>query len=260
MNGTFFVYKHTSPSGKVYIGITSQLVERRWRGGKGYPQNERLTNAIHKYGWDAFTHEILFSGLTKEQACEKEKELIARYDAYNPKKGYNKSLGGEHGRHSEQTRSRIGEAEKRLWGDAEYRDRMITAHKGRIPWNKGVVYTAEQKVNICSAAKARAADPSVREHMSEAARKIAATEAGHARLIQARAKQAEDPGYKEKMRELALGNTRRAKKVECIETGIVYASTKAAAASVGASRDSIGQVCRGIREISHGFHWRFADE
>lgn len=30
------VYRHTSPSGKVYIGITSQNVERRWNSGKGY--------------------------------------------------------------------------------------------------------------------------------------------------------------------------------------------------------------------------------
>lgn len=27
------VYRHTSPSGKVYIGITSQNVERRWNSG-----------------------------------------------------------------------------------------------------------------------------------------------------------------------------------------------------------------------------------
>lgn len=32
--GTYTVYKHTSPNGKVYIGITKLSVERRWQEGK----------------------------------------------------------------------------------------------------------------------------------------------------------------------------------------------------------------------------------
>ena len=33
MNENYKLYKHTSPSGKVYIGITCQEVEDRWRRG-----------------------------------------------------------------------------------------------------------------------------------------------------------------------------------------------------------------------------------
>lgn len=29
-NNNFCVYKHTSPSGKCYIGITNQDLEKRW--------------------------------------------------------------------------------------------------------------------------------------------------------------------------------------------------------------------------------------
>ena len=32
----YSLYRHTSPSGKVYIGITSQPVEHRWNHGRGY--------------------------------------------------------------------------------------------------------------------------------------------------------------------------------------------------------------------------------
>ena len=32
----YTVYKHTSPSGKVYIGITGKKVEERWEYGYGY--------------------------------------------------------------------------------------------------------------------------------------------------------------------------------------------------------------------------------
>lgn len=31
----WIIYEHISPSGKVYIGITSQNVERRWKNGMG---------------------------------------------------------------------------------------------------------------------------------------------------------------------------------------------------------------------------------
>lgn len=32
----WILYRHTSPSGKVYIGITSKSVNKRWNGGRGY--------------------------------------------------------------------------------------------------------------------------------------------------------------------------------------------------------------------------------
>ena len=51
-------------------------------------------NAINKYGWDAFTHEIIADGLTLQQASEWEQKLIEQYDSTNPDKGYNIAKGG----------------------------------------------------------------------------------------------------------------------------------------------------------------------
>ena len=91
----FTVYMHTSPNGKRYIGITCQRPVRRWGGnGYGYIDNTYFWRAIQKYGWDNFQHEILFEGLTKEEAEQKEIELIAFYDSTNPSKGYNITTGG----------------------------------------------------------------------------------------------------------------------------------------------------------------------
>lgn len=56
----YIVYRHTSPSGKVYIGITSRQPEQRWLNGNGYKDSPKFYNAIKKYGWDNFNHEILF--------------------------------------------------------------------------------------------------------------------------------------------------------------------------------------------------------
>lgn len=96
---TYCVYKHTNKlNGKVYIGITSQKPEKRWKNGYGYEGNEYFYRAIQKYGWhDGFDHEILTNGLNKETACEMEIELIKAYDSTNPNKGYNFSFGGDCG-------------------------------------------------------------------------------------------------------------------------------------------------------------------
>ena len=111
----YSVYKHTSPSGKVYIGITGLKPEYRWNHGKGYAHsNAHFRSAIKKYGWDNFTHEVLYEGLDKKTACKKEVELIAFYDSTNPKKGYNISTGGDTGYSvtfvSEETRRKLSEA------------------------------------------------------------------------------------------------------------------------------------------------------
>ena len=47
----YCVYKHTSPNGMVYIGITRQNPIKRWMNGKGYSYNTYFYNAILKYGW-----------------------------------------------------------------------------------------------------------------------------------------------------------------------------------------------------------------
>lgn len=91
----YCVYKHTSPSGKVYFGITSKNPLDRWQNGHGYKSNPHFWNAIVKYGWDNFQHEILFSELTKEEACQKEADLISEYQSNNFEFGYNRSSGGE---------------------------------------------------------------------------------------------------------------------------------------------------------------------
>ena len=44
-----YIYKHTSPSGKVYIGQTCQKPEHRWDNGKGY-KSGYFASAIKKYG------------------------------------------------------------------------------------------------------------------------------------------------------------------------------------------------------------------
>jgi hypothetical protein len=52
LNRTWIVYEHISPSGKIYVGITSQRVKVRWQNGNGNKvvlQFDKEGNFIAKY-------------------------------------------------------------------------------------------------------------------------------------------------------------------------------------------------------------------
>ena len=94
---TYRVYKHTCPDGQVYIGITSQdPPEKRWANGTGYKNSWFGRMGIKRFGWNNIQHEILYTGLTKEEAEEKEVELILEYESWCPGKGFNDRIGVKH--------------------------------------------------------------------------------------------------------------------------------------------------------------------
>lgn len=86
------IYKHTSPSGKVYIGQTCQKPENRWNDGKGY-KSGYFYCAIKKYGWENIQHEVLFTGLDQLNADIIEEDLIYYYRQIG--KSYNLATGGK---------------------------------------------------------------------------------------------------------------------------------------------------------------------
>jgi len=93
-SNTYKVYKHTSPSNKVYIGITSTSETNRWSDGMGYSRQPYFFKAIVKYGWINFKHEILFDNLQKDEAYRLETELIKEYKSSDCNYGYNIHIGG----------------------------------------------------------------------------------------------------------------------------------------------------------------------
>lgn len=108
----YTVYKHTFPNGKVYIGITMTDPKKRWGGGSGYRKQPKIYNAILYYGWKNVKHDILYTGLSKEEAEATEIRLIAQYNS--TKNGYNIENGGNTvGTHSEETKRKIGEGNRK---------------------------------------------------------------------------------------------------------------------------------------------------
>ena len=163
MNNRYIVYCHTNKiNGKRYVGITSLDPNKRWKNGNGYYNNEHFYSAIKKYGWEEFSHEILFTDLSEDEACKKEIELIAKWDLCNSKKGYNNSYGGKKGQMSEEAKNRYSQRQKGkgFWKGKniplEIRAKMSKAKKGKIPKSNPpkIVYCDETKETYSSMTEA----------------------------------------------------------------------------------------------------------
>ena len=89
----YSVYKLTFPDNKIYIGISINP-KTRWSRGHGYKNNKTMDKEIKNVGWENITHEILFKNLSKEEANNKEKELIKFYNSTDKAKGFNRTTGG----------------------------------------------------------------------------------------------------------------------------------------------------------------------
>ena len=110
-NNKFLVYIHTSPNGKRYVGITSKTPQERWgAGGNAYKDNIHFWNAIQKYGWNNFQHDIVATDLSLDDACALEIQLISEYHAMDPNYGYNHTTGGNYSIPDEETRKRLSRA------------------------------------------------------------------------------------------------------------------------------------------------------
>lgn len=120
------IYKHTSPSGKSYIGQTKYSLKERFKQHIIEANNKEsdymFHQAIRKYGSENFKSEILEIIEDYNDIDEREKYWISYYDTFN--NGYNMTEGG-YGRpfgwnHSEETKQKLSDL-----------------RKGKEPWNKG---------------------------------------------------------------------------------------------------------------------------
>ena len=222
----YTVYKHTSPKGLVYIGITMKNPQHRWNNGNGYKPNKHFFNAILKYGWDNFKHEIIATGLSKETACELEKALIAEYDSTNPLKGYNRSIGGDCG----------------SLGVKYSPEEIARIRSGRVytsSWAKGKKFTAEhiEKIRIANTGK---------QHTDETKRKLSELHRGKETWISGK----------------TMSDEVRAKEsipILCIETNVVYFGMMEAERQTGIHHNNICKCAKGERKTAGGYHWRYAE-
>jgi len=226
----YCVYKHTTPSGKVYIGITSQNINKRWKNGLGYEGCTAFYRAITKYGWQNIKHEIVIAGLNKAEACEMEQRLIAEHKSHDPQFGYNLTLGGEHYEPNGEWRKKLSASNKRYYKEhPEARERISKNQTGRA-------LTDLQKQKISDAMKRY-----YLEHPEEREKRGASF----------RGKKRGDDFSKK------LGE-RKSKPVICVETNEKYKSIKDAAEAFGVTRGAIHSVLSGDRKACKGCTFIYA--
>ena len=248
------VYKHTSPSGKVYIGITCLNPSRRWNSGKGYKMQAAIGRAIKKYGWENFSHEILAENLTRAEASQKEQENIRLFQSDDPRYGYNCTSGGDSQFYvSDEVRAKEREAKRRyisehpeyaakisatitsLWRNEGYRRRMSAAiSKGGKEHYR---LHPERALAAGIRSKQRWDNPDFRQKMKIRLADIKPSEYAIMRSIECR----QTP-------------------VLCVDANRVFASLDDAAAFANVRKSCIRDCCLGIQETSGKYHWRYESD
>jgi group I intron endonuclease len=96
----------------------------------------KLKNAIKKYGKNKFVIEVLWEKkkCTDEELDAKEMELIKELNTLHPN-GYNLTIGGSGGRHSDETKEILSEKSHKMWNERgeEMRRALIERNSTRFP-------------------------------------------------------------------------------------------------------------------------------
>lgn len=225
---TYYIYLHRCLiTNKVYIGQTCQKPEYRWNQGKGYQESPLFYNAIQKYGWENFTHEILETVDSLEKANDRERYWICYYQSNNRDYGYNLNDGGN----SKLTPEQKEERKQKLknWRETHPKQAQKAIDAMKAYWEN---HPEEKRL-----AQKKATEASVKywqAHPEEA--KIR-----HKHMI-------------EKAKE------KTSKSVRCIETSMVYTSAREAARQTNGSYSGIGKVCTHRQKTSGGYHWEFCSK
>lgn len=220
----YIVYQHKNKiNGKVYIGITSQKPEQRWGSqGCNYKSSPHFYSAIQKYSWDNFEHNILFTELTKEQACLKEQELIKEYNSMNREFGYNSTSGGDIFTMNEETKQKISQA---MMGNQN---------------NLGHPCSEEKKKKISNAQKGREFTEEHKQKLSKAA------------------KNRHVPCSEEKKQ--ILKEKSHKKPVYCEELDKIFESVQECGRQLGIPATNISKLCNGRGKTLKGYHLRYYND
>lgn len=246
MEENYCVYKHTSPSGKVYIGITKQTPNCRWKNGLGYESSPHFWNAIQKYGWDNFSHEVLKERLSKEDACAEERRLIAELNALDPAFGYNQKTGGELGSSlSAEVRKKMSINRKLFYLEHPEAKSELSE---KI---KGFHHTDEAKAKMSEAAKNRhyVLTDEWKQKIGESNRK---------RILE------DEKLYAETCSRCKTNGAKAAKPVVQLtlsgEVVAKFCNAHEAERKTGIRNGNISSCCRGKARTAGGYEWRYAIE
>ena len=225
MEEKYCVYQHVNLSNnKKYIGITKQDVSVRWgANGVNYKSSPHFYNAIQKYGWNNFQHDILYSDLSKDEACAIEKELIKEHKIQDPRYGYNVMEGG-------------------VAPSIPIEIRQIMSEKMKGNKNGlGKICSEEKKKKISEAQKGRKLTDEHKRKLSEA-------------------KKGKTYGPLSEERKKKIADAHKKKKVYCVELNRVFESIQSCARELNLIATYICACCKGRIKSHGGYHFHYFEE
>lgn len=258
------IYKITNPKGRVYIGQSMNIEQRKLAYSKNRSSKQpRIYNSIRKYGWGKHKFEVL-NECTFEELNELEIYYIVLYDSFDTEHGLNLTEGGHF----------------RGCVTKESIEKMRQSLLGKPSWNKGLknIYTEETKAKMRDAKLGRKPTNAWEKgHKSwNKGRKLSEEELIKHRSInrvRPQSKEKKDAAKDRMLRDYASGkrkaffkgkfgtNHNRSKPVIQIDKNDVlikeWVSAREADNVLGISYKNISAVCLGNRTYAGGYKWKF---
>lgn len=211
--------------------------------GRGYKHSSHFYNAIQKYGWDNFDHEIIAEGLSEEEAQQMEMDYIKKYNTQDKRFGYNISRGGEWREYSEEAKQRLSKL-----------------FKGPGNPNYGNYWTEEKRKAFGLKYSGVNAPGYGKEISDEKRAKISASHTGEVRTTEMRSRISETLKQRYKEGEPLVGFGIPPKKILCVEIGRVFDSIAEAARTLGIKNKSgISAAASGKMRTCGGYHWKYVE-
>ncbi len=286
------IYKITNKiNNKTYIGQTIFSFDERYCGDVyKYTHNDYLKRAIKKYGIENFAiDKEFYIAYSKNELDKKEQELIKQFKSNNKRYGYNYLSGGHNGKHNEESKKKIGEAQKgelnhmfgkygkdnpkytRVPCTCSYCGKPIEVLKCNIKRSKHHYCSVECKNKNHANIIKKKPSAKIEVECSNCAKKFLKYPSqveGKKYLYCSRECQAEhykitnlgkDNPNSGNGGKVKGGKNGRAKKVLCITTGEIFECARDAEIKYSISRGLVAACCRGEQKTSKGMEWRYLD-
>ena len=157
------IYCITFPSGKQYVGQTTQLLKERIGQHLRSNTTHLICRAMKKYA-SSYKVEILQEP-DDEQIDFYETQFITSLNTLHPN-GYNLSTGGGSGRkHNELSREKMSETHAGVPLSDHHKQRLSESHMGRV-------FSEETKTKISQSKLGKSRGDDFRAHMSQKSRKV----------------------------------------------------------------------------------------
>ncbi len=149
----FVIYKATNlVNGKMYIGKSKNFDERKKSHRRDTKNGDQVYfhRALRKYGTENFDWQVIDQAETDQELDDKEKYWVQFYKSFDPQFGYNLTKGGDGGSPNEETRRKIGTANKGKIRSIEVKEKLSVSHRGcrNNNYGKSPSYSTRKKLSL----------------------------------------------------------------------------------------------------------------